>query len=452
MTVIIHGWSDNAKSFTKLAGMLDNATVTNLYLGDYISLNDAVTFDDLSDALQRAWEAKGLSSSGPRTVDVIVHSTGGLIIRHWLVKYYGDRISEIPIHRLVMLAPANFGSPLAHKGRSIIGRVSLGWNWSNGKKLFETGTHLLQGLELASPFTWRLAEKDLLADEGKSFYGKRKILCTVLTGNKQYDGIRALISSPGSDGTVRVSTANLLTRKIAIDLSETPKKKNGITETQELVDERIGEREIAFGIMDGIDHSSIVAPKKRSVLLACIKKALAVTDEGFSEWRAKLAQTVANSTCEERFQNIVVHVTDTQGNDVEDFVLELFINNDKTKADCAMTRDLQRAIDDVHANKGNPSYRCFFLNCEKLSADILAKEADNPVLWLSITAMPDVDRDCVGYRTCSAKDIDSLQLAVEDMRKLFVPHETLLIEIKIQRFQKDNVFALKTKREVEKEA
>ncbi|MEJ2043100.1 MAG: hypothetical protein P8X74_21930 [Reinekea sp.] len=36
----------------------------------------------------------------------------------------------------MMIAPANFGSPLAHKGKSFIGRVTKGFN---GSKVFETG-------------------------------------------------------------------------------------------------------------------------------------------------------------------------------------------------------------------------------------------------------------------------------------------------------------------------
>ncbi len=62
-----------------------------------------------------------------------------------------------------MLAPANFGSALAHKGRSMLGRVFKGW-----KTGFETGEEMLYALELASPFQWDLAQADLFVPEGKT--------------------------------------------------------------------------------------------------------------------------------------------------------------------------------------------------------------------------------------------------------------------------------------------
>ncbi|MGV8690956.1 hypothetical protein ACV35Z_33425, partial [Pseudomonas aeruginosa] len=46
---------------------------------------------------------------------------------------------------------------LAHKGRSFIGRVLKGWNRFVG----QTGTQVLKGLELGSPYSWQLAERDL---------------------------------------------------------------------------------------------------------------------------------------------------------------------------------------------------------------------------------------------------------------------------------------------------
>ncbi|MFA7053932.1 MAG: hypothetical protein WC328_13045 [Kiritimatiellia bacterium] len=176
--------------------------IEEIHLGDYISLNDHVTFNDLTEAMEKAWTERKLPRE-PRSVDAVVHSTGGLVIRDWLVKYCKPETA--PIKRLLMLAPANFGSPLAHTGRSVIGRAVKGWG---GSKLFETGTQILKGLELASPYSWNLAERDLFGEE-KAFYGPGRILCTVLVGNTGYSGISATANKPGSDGTVRVSTAGV---------------------------------------------------------------------------------------------------------------------------------------------------------------------------------------------------------------------------------------------------
>lgn len=85
MLVIIHGWSDSPASFNNLGKMLiaDGIVknVTHIRLGDYISLDDDITLDDLASALDKAWSKEKLSRQA-RSVDVVVHSTGGLIIRH----------------------------------------------------------------------------------------------------------------------------------------------------------------------------------------------------------------------------------------------------------------------------------------------------------------------------------------------------------------------------------
>ncbi len=148
--VIVHGWSDDSKSFRRLAEQLEawfGSAPTQIRLADWISLQDDVTYADLAAALDRAWTAQGLSRA-PRTVDVVVHSTGALVLRDWLTRHFDP--ASAPVKRFLMLAPANFGSPLAHKGRSFIGRVLKGWNRFVG----QTGTQVLKGLELGSPYSW----------------------------------------------------------------------------------------------------------------------------------------------------------------------------------------------------------------------------------------------------------------------------------------------------------
>ena len=74
-----------------------------------------------------------------------------------------------------MLAPANFGSPLAHKGRALLGRAIKGFGSG-----FETGTHILRSLEMASPYTWELAERDRF---GANVFSRDGVRCTVIVGN-----------------------------------------------------------------------------------------------------------------------------------------------------------------------------------------------------------------------------------------------------------------------------
>ena len=191
--VIVHGWSDNYRSFRRLGRLLKDHGVTSnikhIALGNYISMDDDVTFDDVTTAMSKAWADAKLPTAS-RSVDVVVHSTGGLVVRDWLCREFPT--GKTPIMRLLMLAPANFGSPLAHKGRAFVGRVVRGWR---SKKIFQTGTHILKGLELASPYSWNLALKDRFGTDNR--YGPKGILCTVLVGNQGYSGISAAANEDG---------------------------------------------------------------------------------------------------------------------------------------------------------------------------------------------------------------------------------------------------------------
>ncbi len=48
--LIIHGWSDNYLSFEPLKNWLSNHghVATDVFLGNYATMRDAVTFDDLA--------------------------------------------------------------------------------------------------------------------------------------------------------------------------------------------------------------------------------------------------------------------------------------------------------------------------------------------------------------------------------------------------------------------
>ncbi len=164
--LIIHGWSDHGISFHPLINLLQQQLQQDIHsfnIADYLSMDDEITFDDIVTAMERAWHNKNLPTQ-PYSIDVIVHSTGGLIIRDWLSRYFTPETS--PIKHLVMLAPANFGSPLAHKGQAFIGRIIKGFS---GEKMFQVGAKILQGLELASPYSWELALQDRFG--ARDFYG-----------------------------------------------------------------------------------------------------------------------------------------------------------------------------------------------------------------------------------------------------------------------------------------
>lgn len=442
MLVILHGWSDSAGSFRSLARSLVGAglkdEIAEIHLGDWLSLDDEVTFDDLSEAMMRAWSARGLPTA-PRSVDLIVHSTGALVVRDWQLRFFAPETT--PVHRLLMLAPANYGSPLAHAGRSLFGRAVKGWQ---GSRLFETGARLLRGLELASSYTAALAERDWFGDQ--RWYGPGRVLCTVLTGNSGYTGIRALANKPGADGAVRVASANLAAARLEVDFSTEP---NRPTYRYSLENRN----QVAFGLIDGEDHSSLClkdgGPRSERTLPAMLR-ALRLADDELQSWITELA--AANAEITERratgrsahhygYQDTVFQVHDQYGNAVSDYVIEFFVNADFGRRGKRMTRDfIEQVIENVHVFKGDSSRRSFLINCRTL--DRLLDRPDDQ-LFISITATPDIRRRKVGFRTYTDADIGDLALTREQVFTLFQAHRTLFVDLVLKREQRDEIFELK---------
>jgi hypothetical protein len=439
MIVIIHGWSDSSKSFEKLGRQLSASgleDVRHISLGNYVSLDDDVTFDDLSAALEKAWADKKLPTDA-RTVDVVVHSTGALVIRHWMTKY--RTATTNPIYRLLMLAPANFGSPLAHKGRSFVGRVVKGFK---SDRRFQTGEKILSGLEMASPFSWDLALRDRFADV--EWYGPGRVLCTVLVGSTGYTGISAAANEDGGDGTVLVSTANLNPILVQMDFCADPQKP--------VLKVSQARGQTAFVRLNPENHSSIACKErafKADQTLDLIEAALQVTDAGFAahvdrceKISSEMRRVGESAESTHGYQNTVIRLTDSAGEFVKDYFLEVFAKQSaKNMADEEITRVIQeKVVSKVHVYAENCAYRSMKFDTTVLASDV---QAVDRALYVSITAMPDIRRTkSVGYSTFGWDDIGSIKLTVARQNQLFGPDRTALVDIKIRREQSEKVFEI----------
>ena len=444
--LIIHGWSDEADSFVALATALEMASersVLSVYLGNYVSLDDDVRMKDLVNGLQRAWTQQKLPTA-TKSIDVIIHSTGGLIIRDWMATHYIAKGLKPPVNNLLMLAPANFGSPLAHKGRALYGRVIKGFN---AKKRFQTGTHILKALEMASPYTWDLSQRDRFQDNAMTATGVRT---TVIVGNTGYSGISSLANEAGSDGTVYAATANLNCAAIEVSFPAGDRR----PQFSAIHNSR---GDTAFLLMDDFNHSSIAYKDAKhtenDVLLGFILQALNVSNtENFKRWIKDCDDHTAailamhnddRDSHKHGFQNTVFRVRDDQGYDVQDYVIEFY--NDTAKGDDDRLAELfnKEAVVKVHAHKDNGCYRSFMIDCSALYRII---EAQDQALNISISAMPDLneERNLVGYRSFGNQDIGQLTLSAQDVRDFFIPNRTLFIDITLTRQQKDELFWIKT--------
>ena len=443
--VILHGWSATSEGFRPLARHLRSLLgrdVALISLADYLSMEDEIRFDDLATAMDKAWQDHALPRE-KRSVDAVVHSTGGPVIRHWLSRHFEP--DQAPIHHLLMLAPANFGSPLAHKGRSFLARLVKG---SARKKpqgqAFETGTQVLKGLELASPYTWHLAMDDRFGEGGR-MYGPENVLCTVLVGNRGYEGVRSIWNENGSDGTVRVSTANMNCVHITASLPIPPDDGKGALDAEWELEESSGST--AFGVLDLHDHGSIKLPK-RSVrsqrdkgLLDDVREALTVEDEGFPGWCKKLEdrnRALPTTTARRHgFQNTVVRVQDQYGVGIGDYVLEFHEkDNDRTARWFHGT-----SIKGVHKYSDDASFRSIYIDCTRLRSSI---DKVGEYLSMSVTAHPEINPPYtyVGFKSLAHLGI-GVRINRDKIRTFFAPNRTALVTLRIKRLQSDDVFRFK---------
>ncbi|MBG6597700.1 alpha/beta hydrolase [Pseudomonas aeruginosa] len=436
--VIVHGWSDDSKSFRRLAEQMEawfGSAPTQICLADWISLQDDVTYADLAAALDRAWTAQGLSRA-PRTGDVVVHSTGALVLRDWLTRHFDP--ASAPVKRFLMLAPANFGSPLAHKGRSFIGRVLKGWNRFVG----QTGTQVLKGLELGSPYSWQLAERDLFG--AAAWYGAGRLLATVLVGNVGYSGVEAIANEAGGDGTVRIATANLNACRLSLELDVRQRARPGWR-----LEESRGE--IAFAIVDGENHASVALKDrgpKNPHTLELIRAALEVEDADYRSsgasfpWQRRIDQLDPGiERRSPRYLNLVSHVCDDLDQEVRDYFIQFFrkLNSDRRFEQ----RFYEQVIADVHPYEDNPAYRSLYLSIESLD-DLLAGFAVD-TLSRSVSAQPPFDppRQPVGYTAVGPGDSEGLAIPLAQVPRFLAAHRTLLLRIRLTRLVDSGVFVFR---------
>src|SRR6478672_9268413 len=138
--VLIHGYSDSAHSFElwREALVEQGYAATTIHLGEYVTLSNDINLKDIAEGLDRALRIRaGIGNDDP--FDAIVHSTGMLVVREWLT---GFATRKDRLKHLIGLAPATFGSPIAHKGRSWLGALFKG-NKQPGPDFMAAGDQVL---------------------------------------------------------------------------------------------------------------------------------------------------------------------------------------------------------------------------------------------------------------------------------------------------------------------
>ena len=431
--VFVHGWSvRNTATYGDLPTRLEQelarrglpVRVDHIYLGKYVSFNDQVTLDDLSLAFDAAVRDKGLKNFA-----CITHSTGGPLLRHWLLKQGGNHLSH-----LIMLAPANHGSALAQLGKGRLSRIKAFFD------SVEPGQKILDWLELGSEEQWALNTRWL------DFTGPAQGLFPfVLTGQsidrKLYDHLNSYTGEPGSDGVVRVAAANLnydfvrLLQQPDGELTAVDSKRS--PETAMAILPAISHGGSATGIMQSVTLDN--AHPTVDAILAC----LAVQNE--SDYAAACAsfsvnsKRVQNSERVDRWRSlgrdytapnpphsmISFRVVDDRGWLVEDYDLAFTAGVDASPDHLpqGFFRDRQR-------NSKHPGRLTYYLDHEKIEATSIG---------LEVSARP--VEGLVRYTKATIRP--------QDMGAILKPNEAILVEIVLRRLIDRNCFQLTDRRKPE---
>ena len=464
--VLIHGYSADGVDFVPLRKALQDQGINavDINVGNYVSLNNEITIKDIAEGLDRAFRANpALKDDQP--FDAIVHSTGMLVIRCWLTNYGAAVESNGRLKRLkhlIGLAPATWGSPQAHKGRTWLGALVKG-NRKIGPDFMNAGDQVLDGLELGSRFTWDLAHLDLL---GKTpYYGKgpeTPYVC-VFIGNTPYQGLSSVANDPGTDGTVRWSGCALNARKIIVDLTRTPIGEDGKPSERFSITPWANDRlDIPMIPVEGKNHASLISEPDLN-MVKLVSGFLKVGEEGqetFDAWMVRATDfgkpawdrmkvnpgrdaggvggefktffghlTHEAEKLMEGWQQFVIHARDERGDGATDFLIEI-LHHDGTN-----WVSFEEMYTDVHAYTTDASYRCFHLRLPEGISE------GNVPLMLRIHASSGTDLMVYqGYGTNNdatkmTADAFPVELELDGAagKILFKPFTTTLVEIVLNR-------------------
>jgi hypothetical protein len=467
--VLIHGYSAEGTAFDPLRDALKGKGVdaTDINICSYVSLNNEITIKDIAEGLDRAFRNRDLLRDEDREFDAIVHSTGMLVLRSWLTNYgaaVGSNRRLARLKHLIGLAPATWGSPQAHKGRTWLGALVKG-NRTLGPDFLNAGDRVLEGLELGSAFTWELAHADLLGREPYYDKGNATPFVAVFIGNHPYDGLSSVANDPGTDGTVRWAGCGLNTRKITIDLTRTPIGADGRPVNRAIISPwALNRLDIPVIPVDGRNHSTLIAdPDDRMVnLLVDFLKVGDPGGETYDGWLQRAQQYGADALPKmlinpgsgsagvegeikkfighvfgespeepmEGWQQFVVHAIDERGDGISDYMIEVLTQRPDSTWD-----EFKDMYTDVHAYGPDSSFRCFHVRLPK------GISAGKIPLRVRINASTGTDLMAYqGYGSAARQlgaQAEPVELDISDLGdgngSLFFPFTTTLIEIVLNR-------------------
>ncbi|WP_010655038.1 phospholipase PlaB [Fluoribacter dumoffii] len=445
IVIFVHGWSvTHTNTYGELPQWLQHQSkegklgikVGNIYLGHYISFNDAVTVDDIARAFDHAVrdDLADKLQDGERFA-CVTHSTGGPVVRKWMDLYFKNNLAKCPLSHLIMLAPANHGSALAQLGKSRLGRIKCFFEG------IEPGQHVLDWLELGSNMSWQLNESWL--DYDCTAHG---IYSFVLAGQKidrqLYDALNSYTGEAGSDGVVRVTAANMNYSLLKLHQEGT----NG----ESLVVAKMRRTQpMAFGVLPGCSHSGNKMGIIRSITLAnaathptalWVLRCLQVKNrESYTRLAKELdkltQETQKNEHVERvntliynreyitnRYSMIIFRLIDDRGNHLDDY--DLYLTAGPQYSEDALPTGF---FVDRQRNQLDRGKLTYFLDYDVMEAGINTPQMKGN-LGFRIKAHPQANNQALAYYR-----LLDFHSSLADINKILHPNETVMVEIMLQR-------------------
>ena len=356
---LVHGWSvDSTSTYQALHVKLaaSGYQLHEVFLGRYVSLDDHVEVADLARAMHKALtNVLGKGSWKKERFHVVTHSTGALVVRHWISELYaGKRLEGKPLRNVVFLAGPQFGSRLAHHGRSMLAHIKWGG---------ETGKRILDGLELGSIYSWWLNGRWLIPANWKT-KGVRPF-CLIGDRVKASSMVRAVLpaaAEKGSDCVIRVPAGNLNFRRYEVDLvKKTSRRVGDITGVPfgALADYTHSGNE--HGIMNSITEK---ATRQNHQALRLLLECLGVASKPDYD---KVAATLAKATRATRkkrgaYAQLDFRLRDVDGRPIEDYSIIIgYLDGGTVKP--------SKVVAHTHKNTVDPNHFTIFLETAKLEIE-----------------------------------------------------------------------------------
>jgi hypothetical protein len=319
---------------------------------------------------------------------------------------------------------------------------------------------VLDGLELASRYTWELALRDMLGPKPMYDKGPGTPYVAVFIGNAGYSGISAVANSPGSDGTVRWAGCALNSRLVQLDFRRRPLLVDaaGQPTRVKISDWVAGRLECPIIAVNDRNHGTLLsAPEPGAVKLVSDFLKNVNTPEAYASWLenallygrdalAKMdAASAANETGGAGWQQFVIHVKDDHADGVADYNVQLFVGDDLQQSDKPDYPSVPLIVDTYSDDN---SFRCFYV---RLSKDMLnvGTEGYPKKVWMELIASSGTSYleyeaySNVGQSapnatalTPSPAETNRVKLDLTTVgvdARLFFPYTTTLIEIILER-------------------